>query len=82
MTTLRDDPIAQTMKKYGLEITRDNYIAFNWGNPTPDPWTAENEVELPDELQDFSRVKSDDREIVDRWSEDGILARYYEDDEA
>jgi hypothetical protein len=81
MTALKDDPVAQTMKRNGLEITRANYIAFNWGNTAPEPWTAENEAELPNELRDPSQIETDDGGAppADEWSEDGILAQYYGD---
>lgn len=39
------------MRRNGIELTRENYIAVNWGNTPPMPWTAEAEAELPLELQ-------------------------------
>ena len=51
MTTLADDPLAQWMRKKNIPLTRDNYIDLNWGEARPDPWDAEAEAMLPDELQ-------------------------------
>jgi len=34
---------------------RERYIRRAWGNPIPEPWTAELEAELPAELQDWSQ---------------------------
>ena len=34
---------------------RESYIRRAWGNPIPEPWTAELEAELPSELQDWSQ---------------------------
>lgn len=44
------------MKRLGIEPTRANYIWLNWG-PAPDNWTPEMEMELPEELQDWSIFK-------------------------
>ena len=46
------------MRECGVPVTRENYIAMNWGEPLP-AWTAELEMELPDELQDWSRFKTE-----------------------
>jgi len=43
--------ILALMRKHGIEITRENYIASNWPDNRPDPWTAEDEAELPESLQ-------------------------------
>jgi hypothetical protein len=36
-----EERLLQDMRDLGLPITRDNYIAANWGGDVPDPWTAE-----------------------------------------
>lgn len=41
------------LKEAGIEPTRENYIEAAWGLPLP-PWTAELELELPEELQDWT----------------------------
>lgn len=40
------------LKKAGIKVNRENYIALAWGEPLPE-WTAELEAELPEELQDW-----------------------------
>jgi hypothetical protein len=42
-----------TMRAAGIPITRENYIAANWGSEPPE-WNRELEAELPEELQDWS----------------------------
>jgi hypothetical protein len=48
-----DNLLVQYMIKYGIPVTRENYIKQNW-SPVPD-WDAELESELPEFLQDWSR---------------------------
>jgi hypothetical protein len=62
MASLADDRTAQWMRKHGLELTRENYIAVNWGNTPPDPWDAESEAQLPDELQQWPQDEQDGAE--------------------
>ena len=56
MTTLADDPLAKMMRQRGIEVTRTSYIAANWMGDDPEPWTIEEEMELPEELRDLSQV--------------------------
>ena len=53
MSNLDDNDVVRYMRHLGIEITRENYIAFNWST-IPDPWTAEDEAQLPEELQEKS----------------------------
>lgn len=46
--------LLRSMRARGEEITRENYIRNNW-HPVPDPWTAEDEAELPPFLWDTAR---------------------------
>ena len=46
------DDMIEWMKAEGLDISRENYIAFNWGSVAE--WTVEHEAELPESLQDWS----------------------------
>jgi hypothetical protein len=39
-------------------VTRETYLALAYPDNMPDPWTAELELELPDELQDPNLVCS------------------------
>src|SRR5690349_3854984 len=50
------DRVLRFMMDNGLPMTRDSYIAINWG-PTSKPWTHEHEAEMPDFLQDLSAVQ-------------------------
>jgi hypothetical protein len=47
------------MRKNGIEISREAYIDINW-DEMPDPWTVEDEMRIPDELQDWTQVKQTD----------------------
>ena len=38
-----------------LALTRENYIIRNWGE-LPEEWSAELESDLPEKLQDWSRI--------------------------
>jgi hypothetical protein len=53
-----EDPILHAMLEDGIPITRENYVEFNLGEQ-PEPWTAEHEAELPEELQDWSAFDED-----------------------
>lgn len=53
--SIEDSPIVKSMRKHGIPVTRENYIRENWTpDIMPDPWTVEDEAELPDELQDYA----------------------------
>jgi hypothetical protein len=57
MTTLDDDLLVEHMRKHGMPITRENYIRLNYGAEPPREWTLEHELELPDELQDWTWIE-------------------------
>lgn len=42
--------VLEYLKANNLPLTRESYIAHNW-LPIPDLWTAEHEMELPEEFQ-------------------------------
>jgi hypothetical protein len=47
---LRDakmDPILSYMIKHGMPLNRQTWMDLNWGSEVPDPWTAEDEDEVP-----------------------------------
>jgi hypothetical protein len=50
-------------RKCDIPVTRENYIAANWGEPLPE-WTRELEAELPEELQDWSLFETVGDQIV------------------
>jgi hypothetical protein len=45
------NPMLAYMIKNGLPLNRETWINLNWGGDTPDPWTAEDEAELPPSWQ-------------------------------
>jgi hypothetical protein len=49
-TSLLNDDISNFLRKHGIPVTRENWIAANWPE-TPHPWTAEHEAELPEPLR-------------------------------
>lgn len=55
------DPMLVTMKKYGIPLTRRNYLEMNYPDGFPDPWTAELEDEVPDQ---FRRPVQEDGTLV------------------
>jgi hypothetical protein len=61
---MRTDPVISWMEANDVAVTRDNYIALNWGRDVPDPWTAEDEMELPEQLQDWDQFESVDGEFI------------------
>jgi hypothetical protein len=56
-----ESPVLRLMKKHGLPIRRDLFIHLNWMGSPPDPWTIEDELELPEELRDSSRFERPQR---------------------
>ena len=57
--------VIDMMKKAGVPVTRESYIEMAWGKPLPE-WTAELEMELPAELQDWTRFEEINGELVYR----------------
>jgi hypothetical protein len=47
-------PVVEHMQRRGIPVTRENFIALNWPGGKPDPWEADHEADLPDELQDWT----------------------------
>ncbi len=60
MASLEDDDLIKYMRKMDIPLTRSAWLMLNWGSSLPEPWTAEHELELPDELQDMSKVEPDE----------------------
>ena len=53
-----EDPILHAMLEDGIRSRGRIYVEFNWGEQ-PEPWTAEHEAELPEELQNWSLFDKD-----------------------
>ena len=51
-----NDHVVALMLAEGVPVTQENWIDLAYGREIPDPWTAEDEAGLPDELQDWSKV--------------------------
>ena len=45
-------PILRRMIRHGVPLTRDNYIALNWGPDLPKDWNGEHEHDIPPFLRD------------------------------
>ena len=45
------DLLLAWMKRKGVPVTREKYLALNYGDELPEPWMPEHEAELPEELQ-------------------------------
>ena len=54
MSTLLYDDLAALMRRANVPLTRQNYIDLAYGNTPPVPWTAEDESDLPEELQNWA----------------------------
>ena len=52
------DPILARLKELGGPVTRDRYLGLACvGTCKKEDWSAEDEADLPEELQDWSRFK-------------------------
>ena len=51
-----NDATLDWMLKNNIPVTREDYIYLNHGGKPPKPWTHEHEAELPEPLQDASKV--------------------------
>ena len=59
VTELGVDVVCDMLLKAGAkEVTREDWISLSYLGDPPIKWTAENEAELPSELQDFSVITS------------------------
>ena len=52
------------MKEAGVKVTRESFIMCSCLGEPPDPWTALDEGELPDELQDWSLFTAEGGEFI------------------
>jgi hypothetical protein len=55
----KHDPTLDYMIKKGIPLTRERWIKLNWLGDPPEPWCIEHEMEMPEFLQDYSKVESD-----------------------
>jgi tripartite-type tricarboxylate transporter receptor subunit TctC len=51
------DPISRWLEEKGYPVTRENWLAMAYPDGEPEPWTAELEATLPEELQDQEELK-------------------------
>jgi hypothetical protein len=47
--------VLRLMKRHGIPVTREHFIHINWMGSPPDPWTAEDEEQLPTDLQNWEQ---------------------------
>ncbi len=52
-----DDPLIQIMKDHGIPITREHYLNLAYMGQVPDELGAEQEADLPEELQKPPKAK-------------------------
>lgn len=52
----KTSPTLRYMIEHGIPLTRETCIRMNWLGHPPDPWTAEDEGEVPAPWRDFGRV--------------------------
>jgi hypothetical protein len=50
------NPVLDFMRRHGMPETREVYLAFAYPGNMPEPWTAEHEMQLPEELRDPDAV--------------------------
>ena len=48
---MTDEPLMRLMKKYDIPLTRENYLKLAYVGEVPEPLSAEQEADLPVELQ-------------------------------
>jgi len=46
-----ESPIVTYARKHDLKLSRESYIAANWPDGAPEPWTVELEMDLPVQFQ-------------------------------
>ncbi len=54
--SLDDDHVVALLRAAGQPVTRENWIDLAYGVDVPVPWTPEDELGLPEALQDWSKV--------------------------
>jgi hypothetical protein len=70
MATIETDNVVALMRAAGVAITREAWIDCAYGSEIPDPWTFEDEAQVPEELQDWDAVQADDAGPEDDEPED------------
>jgi hypothetical protein len=50
-----DDFLVTWLKEQGIPLTRGVYLAIAFPEGEPDPWTAEDEMMLPKEIQEGAK---------------------------
>ena len=53
----KNDPTLAYMIKKGIPLTRERWIKLNWLADPPQPWGLEHEMEVPELLQDHTKVE-------------------------
>jgi hypothetical protein len=54
----REDPVSEHLHTLGIPVTRENFIRWNWpGENIEEIWTGECELDLPEELRDYTWTK-------------------------
>jgi hypothetical protein len=53
----KNDPTLAYMINKGIPLTRERWIKLNWLGDPPQPWGVEHETEVPELLQDHTKVE-------------------------
>jgi hypothetical protein len=53
----KNDPTLAYMINKGIPLTRERWIKLNWLAYPPQPWGVEHEMEVPELLQDHTKVE-------------------------
>lgn len=53
------DRLLEYMKKHNIPVTREQYLALNYGSDYPDDLTADEEASLPEEIQNLKADEND-----------------------
>ena len=58
--TLDEDPLVALLREAEMPVTREAWISLAYGRNVPTPWTQEEESDVPDELQDWTKIEVSD----------------------
>ncbi len=55
-----EDVVLHLLKRYGIPVTRENYLDLAYPEGLPSPWGAELEAQLPKELQEAPELSEEE----------------------
>ena len=72
MATLDTDHVVALMRAAGVPVTRESWIDMAFGDQMPGRWSMADELQVPEELQDLSKVENDDDDEPAEGQEDDL----------